>query len=1481
MDNFCRSPFWDPKLTWYTSNPDFTECFQNTALVWIPAGYLLLFTPYHFYKIIKWPQSSISWNIHNVSQLVLCLLLLMSSVADLCWVLLKDTYHTAYDLSTAIGISILAYLLVLIMIICNKHKGLKSSAVLFFFWMLMSISSILRFRSSIMTKVFRADYVDVFLLGTELFRCPLIIASFLLTWIADFQRDLSKRTEEIYKCPEDDSSFLSQSFFLWILPLLKIGFQRPITLSNLWNMNERDQSENIASKFEKMWEKEVAKSARNVKYKPSVTVALLKFFAATFLYSTAIQTISVLCSFANPLLLSYIISFATTKEEMWKGILYTVLIFTASLVTSVTLENVTNYNFVIGMRLKTALTATIYKKSLRLSNKSKQNWTTGEIVNLTAVDVQRLVETANMMFVLWQGIVQIIVPLYILWNILGFAILAGLAVIILMVPANILASTMMKRYQDKYMEYNDKRSETMSEVLNGIKVLKLYAWENPFLEKIQSIRTAELKFVRKNLLLFGISITVFVVTPYLVALASFASFIFISKDNILTPEVIFVSLSLLNIMRIPMIDIPTLISYVIQSMISLRRLNNFMRSEEIDFDCVESGSDLDYPVKIESGTFLWNDLSAPNLTDINMRIGKGKLVAVVGSVGSGKSSLLSSLLGEMQKVDGKVSITGNVAYVPQQAWIQNSTVEKNILFFKQKNEKRYSQVLRSCALESDLEILPGGDQTEIGEKGINLSGGQKQRVSLARAVYNDADVYLFDDPLSAVDSHVGKHIFDQVVGPDGVLNDKTRVLVTHGLSYLRDCDYVYVMKNGTISQQGTFDELMSQRGTFADIIIQYLQQNKNEDLSSLSDEEILKLDNVLSNDIKIDVKEAISNVESAENKEETDLALAGVRRLSAISFHGQISVNSRNHDGKLIEAENVATGRTKKGIYLTYLRHMGAMMAILTPVGIAGFHVAEVLANQWLSIWSQDAVNSTNTDYRLGVYGTLGIVQVIAMSVGCIALAIGTTKASRHIHNSMLQNVIKSPMSFFDTTPIGRILNRFSRDVNIMDTTFVTYLLPSIFTTWKLLAAIIIISANIPLFITVVVPIVAFYYLCLILYMRTSRQLMRLESVTRSPVYSHLSESISGSVSIRAYKKQGEFISECHKRVDTNQKCYFPFFVCQRWMAVALQCIGAFVILFTCLFGVTQSDSVDSGTIGLVITYSISTVYTIYMTVRSISLADSTIISVERITEYANIEEEADWVISNNRPRHSWPEKGVITFDQYRTRYRKGLPLVLKGISFTVRTREKVGIVGRTGAGKSSLTLALFRLVESSGGRIKLDGIDISTIGLHDLRSKLTIIPQDPVLFSGTLRLNLDPFSVYSDQEIWKALELAHLKQYAHSLKDGLQHPIQEGGSNLSVGQRQLICLVRALLRKTKVLILDEATAAIDIETDNLIQKTIRKEFCDCTILTIAHRLNTIMDSDRVMVLDKGHIAEFDTPSKLLARSKTIFFRMAKDAGLV
>ncbi|XP_012587108.1 PREDICTED: multidrug resistance-associated protein 1 [Condylura cristata] len=1509
-------------LSWNTSNPDFTKCFQNTVLVWVPCFYLWACFPFYFLYLSRHDRGYIQMTHLNKAKTALGLLLWL-----VCW---ADLFYSFWERSrglfpapvflvspTLLGVTML---LATFLIQLERRKGVQSSGIMLTFWLIALVCALAVLRSKIMTA-FREDaQVSVFRDVTFYIYFSLVLVQLVLSCLSDRSPLFSETINDPNPCPESGASFLSRITFWWITGMMIQGYRQPLESTDLWSLNKEDKSEQVVPVLVKNWKKECAKSRKQpvkIVYPskdptqtkgsskldvseeaealivkspqkerdPSLFKVLYQTFGPYFLMSFLFKALHDLMMFAGPALLKLLINFVTDKSApAWQGYFYTALLFVSACLQTLVLHQYFHICFVSGMRVKTAVIGAVYRKALVITNSARKTSTVGEIVNLMSVDAQRFMDLATYINMIWSAPLQVILALYLLWLNLGPSVLAGVVVMILMVPLNAVMAMKTKTYQVAHMKSKDNRIKLMNEILNGIKVLKLYAWELAFKDKVLEIRQEELKALRKSAYLAAVGTFTWVCTPFLVALSTFAVYVTIDKNNVLDAQKAFVSLALFNILRFPLNILPMVISSIVQASVSLKRLRIFLSHEELEPDSIERRSVKDggvtNSVVVKNATFTWARSEAPTLNGITFSIPEGSLVAVVGQVGCGKSSLLSALLAEMDKVEGHVALKGSVAYVPQRA------------------------VLPSCKLENGAHhtgelgrawiSVPAGwsrPRLLVASAGVNLSGGQKQRVSLARAVYCNSDVYLFDDPLSAVDAHVGKHIFENVIGPKGMLKSKTRLLVTHGISYLPHVDVIIVMSGGKISEMGSYQELLARDGAFAEFLRTYAsaeqEQHPQDTGGRVVDEE----------------EEAGPSAPGKEAKQmENGMLVTDTsgkqlqRQLSnSSSYSGDVS---RHHNStselqkagakeeetwKLMEADKAQTGQVKLSVYWDYMKAIGLFISFLSIFLFLCNHVAALASNYWLSLWTDDPiVNGTqqHTRVRLGVFGALGISQGIAVFGYSMAVSIGGIFASRRLHLDLLQNVLCSPMSFFERTPSGNLVNRFSKEMDTVDSIIPQVIKMFMGSLFNVIGACIIILLTTPMAAVVIPPLGLIYFFVQRFYVASSRQLKRLESVSRSPVYSHFNETLLGVSVIRAFEEQERFIRQSDLKVDENQKAYYPSIVANRWLAVRLECVGNCIVLFAALFAVIFRDNLSPGLVGLSVSYSLQITSYLNWLVRMSSEMETNIVAVERLKEYSETEKEAPWRNQATAPPSNWPQVGQVEFRDYGLRYREDLDLVLKHINVTIDGGEKVGIVGRTGAGKSSLTLGLFRINESAQGEIIVDNVNIAKIGLHDLRFKITIIPQDPVLFSGSLRMNLDPFGQYSDEEVWTSLELAHLKDFVSTLPDKLNHECAEGGENLSVGQRQLVCLARALLRKTKILVLDEATAAVDLETDDLIQSTIRTQFEGCTVLTIAHRLNTIMDYTRVIVLDKGEIREYGPPSDLLQR-RGLFYSMAKDAGLV
>ena len=855
------------------------------------------------------------------------------------------------------------------------------------------------------------------------------------------------------------------------------------------------------------------------------------------------------------------------------------------------------------------------------------------------------------------------------------------------------------------------------------------------------------------------------------------------------------------------------------------------------------------------------------LKSISCSIERGSLVAIVGTVGSGKSSFLCAILGEMESLEntkvymppkdengGAVQGENLISYCSQSPWVVNDTLRGNILFGRTYDKARYDKVVKACALSDDLAVLPAGDMTEIGERGINLSGGQKARVALARAMYSpESQLILMDDPLSAVDAHVGEHLFREAITGD-VCKGATRVLVTHHVHFLPRCDAVIVLDKGTIKHAGRYQDLVAQGVDFAGAIdIEKKKDGEDGDNDNIKKDDAAKDGNVSGEKSSGDAKAKKDDVSSSDQ--------------SKMKKAGE----------KLVKDEEQNEGSVEGSMYSHYAK-AGGTITFISIFVIQGLGKAsEIMANFWLSIWAeataQSVLDQTTVDsvWYINIYAAFGIGGVLCLTFRSITMAIHRLKASKQLHDDLTKSILRAPVSFFDVTPIGRVLNRFAADMDKIDLELTQSLGQAVSTLYSVLGAVsAIVAATKGTLLVAFLPIACAFYVIQKWFRKSSTELQRAASVAASPIFTDFSQMLSGTSTIRAYGKQTRFFDHCQKSFDTFNSLYSAIQQANYWLGLRLDVLGGSIgaIIGGVALATNRYDFIPAGWVGLALTYSIEVTGYLKHGVRMMAQVEAEMNSVERVLYYSNnVESEAAYETKTDPKQSEWPNKGAIQIENASLRYRDG-PLVLKNVSVSFKGGEKIGVVGRTGSGKSSLMNALFRITEidPDGGKILIDGVDISTIGLNALRLSLSIIPQDPVMFSNTVRYNLDPFEEKSEYELWDALKKVQLAEAIAVMPGGLDELVAEGGENFSQGQRQLLCIARSLLRKPKILVMDEATASIDNTTDAAIQQMIRENFASATVLTIAHRLNTIMDSDRVLVLDNGNVAEFDSPSALLSQ---------------
>ncbi|XP_047183532.1 ATP-binding cassette sub-family C member 3 isoform X3 [Scophthalmus maximus] len=1205
-------PFWEANQTLHTDRPDLPECFQLSVLSWLPCIYLWAVSPIYLFYLKMNNRGYIMMSIMNRFKTVFGLLLWI-----VCWTDLFSTFHELrqgishppiyFVTPLVLGMTML---LATFLIQFERLRGVQSSGVLFIFWFLSVLCAIVPFRSKILQASSKSEVTDKLRFTTFYFYFGLVVCELILCCFNEKPPLFSNAVTDPNPCPETSAGFLSTMTFWWFTSMAIKGYKMPLEAKDLWSLNQRDSSKVMVPKLLKEWEKELAKAKsepnlssqalyskplpsttnhivggggggesspeevevllsnqKSSPRQPSFLRALIKAFGPYFLIGSAFKLLQDIITFVNPQLLRMLIIF--TKQEGvpdWWGYALAFLMFFTAFLQTLILHHHFQYCFVTGMNVRTAIIGAIYRKALVITNAAKRSSTVGEVVNLMSVDAQRFMDLTTFLNMLWSAPLQIMLALYFLWQNLGPSVLAGVAVMIMLIPFNAVIAMKMRGYQVEQMRLKDSRIKLMNEILNGIKVLKLYAWENSFKEKVLAIRQKELNVLRKTAYLGALSTMAWTSAPFMVALTSFAVYVYVTVDEntALDAERAFVSLSLFNILRFPLNMLPQVISSIVQASVSLKRIQSFLSHDELDPNSVDrNNTATEFSVTVANGKFTWAKEDPPVLHNINVMVPQGSLLAVVGHVGCGKSSLISALLGEMERLEGEVSIRGSVAYVPQQAWIQNITLRDNILFGKPYNEQKYRSVLEACALTPDLEVLPGGDLTEIGEKGINLSGGQRQRVSLARALYSDTDVYLLDDPLSAVDAHVAKHIFDNLIGPDGALKGKTRILVTHGISFLPQVDNIMVMVDGRVSEMGSYQELLKQDGAFAEFLRNYALEDiveEDEAIEELIEDEELFPDDALSNHADMVDNEPVINEAKRNFIRQISIVSAdgenprfrSVRRQGCSQRkHSEPQEKKKPHDMvKLIQTENTETGRVKTKVYLEYAKAVGPLLSVFICFLYGCQNAASIGSNIWLSEWTNDAArNATkeNLNMRVGVYAALGTAQGVLLLVNCLLCrAYSMLRAAKLMHGNLLQGVLRAPQVFFESTPTGRLLNRFSKDIDTIDSHIPENIDIWMRTFWYTLNVLLICSVLTPMFLIVVAPLMVFYWWVQRFYVATSRQLKRLESVSRSPIYSNFSETITGASVIRAYGRHSAFVLMSDTKVDENQKSYYPGIVSNR-----------------------------------------------------------------------------------------------------------------------------------------------------------------------------------------------------------------------------------------------------------------------------------------------------------------------------------------------
>ncbi|KAJ3307775.1 hypothetical protein HDU76_004381, partial [Blyttiomyces sp. JEL0837] len=1307
---------------------------------------------------------------------------------------------------------------------------------------------------------------------------------------------------------------------------------------DLYAMRERDQTKVISNVLEPYWAKvRIYLQNPSPATKPSLLSVLFKHYAGIWLTGGLFFALSTGAKLTIPLMFQQIIYYLTPfypRSLLWiqSGLGIAFLIFALQLSSTLFGRSNEQIARTVTINIKTAMIGAVYEKALRLSGSAMQEFDQGRILNLINVDSETISEFMLESHAVWVTPTEVIVTIILLHNLLGNAVFAALGTMLASLLVQMICFAFIAGIQKNLLKAGDRRLKSIRELLYAIKIIKLHAWESIFETKISQLRNAQVAALKA----FNIVIIIFVslaqLTPIAMPVVAFIVYAKERGEDGLDPAIIFPALSLFQLLLDPLFVLPSIASALVRASVSWGRLTSFFLATEaspleIQAEATKlAEAEIDAKVNqdavsIVDATFKWEAVKKeekevkkgkkgdkdkegeekdetkkgkgkkgmwgkgnkkdkkseetivvgddevttttetssdkkddekkepiviePLIKNLTLGIPRGKLTCVVGSVGSGKSSLLSSIIGEMTKVSGSVSVRGKIAYAPQQPWILTDTVEGNVAFG---GGEVYPDLMKKALyvvnFEGDLEMLEKGSLTLIGEKGVNLSGGQKARVALARAVYEDADIYLLDDPISALDAHVGATVFQRCIIE--ALSTKTRILVTHQLHFLPSADLVVVMDKGSIVQQGTFQDLMKDEdGMLVKLMGEYRMHEKKE-----GEEEAEENDD----------KEKNGDGEGDDDEKDGDVKKGG---------------------GKgIVEEEDRSTGALQGRVWLSFFKAAGGF-AVAIPVLVATIvqQGMNVMTSQFLSWWAEDRFGWDDKYRYLTIYGVFGLAQALGMlSLNGLVL-LGGYLASCHYHAAALKRLLKSPMSFFDSQPIGRILNRFSKDIEAIDQQLWVFFFFVIFSATGLLASLALVLAYFPAVFALIGPLLIGYYFLLLFYRATVRELKRLDSNQRSPLYAHISETLAGIPSVRAYKAEDKFITRQRMLLDLSNSPRYLYLCTSIWVTIRIEILASLLILTVCILGVTSA--VKPTYIGLTLSYALSVVGQVGFLLKSLATLESEMNAVDRLDFYSTgIPIEAPAEVDSDPSTDVWPSKGAISIKNLEVRYpsRPDHP-VIKDLTLDIKPGEKVGIVGRTGSGKSTLLTVLFRLVEPTSGSILIDDVDISTLGLKTLRSRLQIITQEPVLFAGTVRSNFDIEGRFSDNEIWDVLEIIGQKEYVSNLPEKLDAAIAANGENLSVGQRQLFCLGRAILYRSHILFLDEATASVDQAADALIQASIRTHFAEATVVSIAHRLNTVAGLDRVLVLDDGKMIEFDAPLTLLKKEGGLFKSLAEATG--
>ncbi|OIW29128.1 ABC multidrug transporter, partial [Coniochaeta ligniaria NRRL 30616] len=1283
---------------------------------------------------------------------------------------------------------------------------------------------------------------------------------------------------------EARAGLFSRLTFQWISPLLSLGRRRNLEKNDIWLLPPRRRVQPIKERVGVILSEKIAQRRRR-----PLLQTLFEVFKGEILKGACWQLLAAILQVVNPFLLKYLVQCGMPNSGnatcgIGRAVGIAIVMAVMLVVQSFAMNHALYKGMAVGGQSRAAMISLIFSKSMRLPGKSpeyqestskpqkKRNitnlwtgwhtrpptlktsnninetpegWDQGRIINLMSTDTYRVDQGAGMMHMIWAAPISVLLALVLLLVNISYSALAGFGFLVVAMP--ILGGTIDKSVKKRKTinELTDRRVGLTHEILKDIRFPKYFAWEGSFTARVMETRRKEIRAIQALLAVRNGMMAVSTAMPVLATILSIS--VLSLTNHEINPAAVFSSLALFNSLRMPLNYLPLVLGLVVDGLSSIGRIEQFLQTPEQEEGIVWEEKSQE-AVILREASFSWAPFlpkpvrdtelestvsdTGTTITGANFSLHRGELVALIGPTGAVKSSLLAALAGTMTKTGGFLALGGSRSFCSQDVWIQNASIRNNILFGASLDESWYNNVIDACGLRADLALFSQGDLTEVGERGITCSGGQKQRISIARAIYRRSDIILMDDPLSAVDATVGRHIMDHAIC--GLLRDRCRILATHQTWILDRCDRIICMENGRIVALDTYRNLKNS---------QYLTR--------------VLMDGSLHDTLQDDEEVASSG--------ESKVLLTEDQSTTRLNSG---TAASQNEGRTLMQAEEQAAGQVASGVYAAYLKASGSYWVAPLVLGMLALaQGGNIMTGLWLSFWTQNKYEGqlSRGEY-IGIYFALGVSQTVLNLLFSVTLSFFGAEASRTVFQKALASVVASPVSFFDTTPLGRIANRLSKDVDILDNMLTDSIRYFVLTFAMILSVIILTAVFFYYFVAAFVPLAVCFALLTRFYRPSARNIKRQESVLRSHLYAKFSEALSGISTIKAYGVESRFSNAIDDAVDDMNSAYFLTFANQRWLSVRLDMIGSMLVLVAGVLVATSRLSLPASTGGLVLAYLLAVTQLLTFGVRQLAEIENHMNSMERLQHYiTNLDrEEAPLEYGQAKMRDKWQIRGEIVFDSVDMRYRPGLPLSLRSFSLHIGAGERVAIVGRTGAGKSSIASTLFRLVGPSRGHIWIDGVDISAVRLQDLRQSLTIIPQDPVLFKGTIRSNLDPFQEHSDTKILSAItEVGLVAQGTAGARLTLNTAVDNDGANFSLGQRQLIALARAIVQDRRIVVCDEATSNVDVETDARIQRTLREHFAGRTLICIAHRLRTVLDYDRICVMDKGSIVELGAPLEL------------------